>query len=324
MRPPVALVCLALAACASSPSTESSTSPTIRSSTATSSTATTSTTVSGATVVNTWSPSTLDPAALPLGDALVSTSAAAVGGLFVCDSGNPNGGGAFAVGPWIDEAAGTWDMSQKVAVQGDVPWPDATFSERVTGDGRALSSNGLPVHDHTGTFPISASDPAAAYDRNPNSIAMKASAITLPTAPKVAATPTCLPKGPIGMLRNGVAMFAPVDALNRDAVAHETQDGCGGHPERSGTYHYHDVPTCIRDVAVGPSTVVGFAYDGFPIVVERDAEGALPTDADLDECHGRASAIVLDGTVVTTYHYSATLEFPDVMGCYRGTPARAT
>ena len=109
----------------------------------------------------------------------------------------------------------------------------------------------------------------------------------------------------------------------RDAVAYEIQDECDGHPEANGRYHYHSIPTCILDAATSSSTVVGFAYDGFPIVVERDASGALPSNADLDECHGRTSEIDLDGERVTTYHYSATLEFPYFMGCFAGTPVSA-
>ena len=99
-------------------------------------------------------------------------------------------------------------------------------------------------------------------------------------------------------MRNGVVAFAPLDELNRDAVAYETQDECDGHPQQSGVYHYHDVPSCIVDASEGASTVVGFAYDGYPIVVERNAAGELPTNADLDECHGRTSPIMLDGDVV--------------------------
>ena len=67
--------------------------------------------------------------------------------------------------------------------------------------------------------------------------------------------------------------------------------------------------------------MVGWAYDGYPIVVERDAAGNLPTDADLDECHGRTGPVLVDGQVVTTYHYSATLEFPYTLGCFHGTSA---
>ena len=269
-------------------------------------------------IVNVWVGPAVDLTKLPLGTAHVSTEGAAVGDLFSCDAGNANGGGAFAVGPWIDEAAGTWDATQKVRVQGDVSWPMAQYAETVDGGSRMITSNGLPVGSVTGTFPIAADDPAYSYDRNPNTIAESDLAVTLPVNPTVNDTPTCVGKGTIGVLRNGVALFAPVDERNRDAVAYETQDQCDGHPQQSSTYHYHDIPSCILDAATGSSTVVGFAYDGFPIVVERDAAGELPTDADLDECHGRTSPIELDGAVVTVYHYSATSEFPYFVGCFRG------
>jgi hypothetical protein len=272
-------------------------------------------------IVNVWEGPAADLTALPIGTEHVSTTGAAVGDLFSCDAGNPNGGGAFAVGPWIDEAAGTWDRTEKVSVQGEVSWPMAVYDETVDGTERTITSNGLPVDMITGTFPVAADDPAYSYDRNPNIIAETALSISLPVAPTVADTATCLSKGVIGILRNGVAVFAPVDERNRDAVAYETQDECDGHPQQSSTYHYHDVPSCVLDASTGPSTVVGFAYDGFPIVVERDAAGDLPTNADLDECHGRTSPILLDGEVVETYHYSATYEFPYFMGCFRGATA---
>ena len=67
---------------------------------------------------------------------------------------------------------------------------------------------------------------------------------------------------------------------------------------------------------------MGWAYDGYPIVVERDAAGNLPNNGDLDECHGRTSPILDEGKVVTTYHYDATLEFPYTVGCFRGTPTQ--
>ena len=274
----------------------------------------------GVGIVNEWIGPAVDLTALPLGTDLVSTAGAAVGGLYVCDAGNPNGGGAFAVGPWIDEAAGTWDATSKISVQGEVAWPMASYAETVEGSVRSISSNGLPVGMVSGTFPIAANDPAFAYDRNPNSIAESDISVSLPVAPEVSQSATCLPKGTIGVAKNGVALFAPIDALNRDAVAYETQDVCDGHPERSSTYHYHNVPSCLQDATSGASTVVGYALDGFPVVVERNAAGELPTNADLDECHGRVSAIQLDGAVVEMYHYSVTAEFPYFIGCYRGTP----
>lgn len=271
-------------------------------------------------IVNTWVGPPADTSKLPIGTSYVSLTGPAIGGLYACDGANPAGGGAHAAGPWLDEAAGTWDVSKKVSVQGEVSWPMASYSEEIVDGVRQIISNGLPVGEVTGTFPIAADDPAFAFDRNPNRIATNDVTISLPLNPQRAETPTCLGKGRVGILKNGVSLFASLDELNRDAVAYETQDKCDGHPQQTSEYHYHDVPSCIRDAAQGPSTVVGFAYDGFPIVVERDANGDLPTNADLDECHGRTSMIELDGERIETYHYSATREFPYFIGCFAGTP----
>ena len=305
------------AGCGLSPSTPTSSAPTTDgASSTTSSTSTTS--GSGDTITNTWVGPPADLTKLPIGTSHVSTTRTAVGGVFACDSGNPNGGGAGRPGPWINEATGTWNANEKVSVQGSVAWPMARYSEAVEGIVRKISSNGLPVDEVTGNFPIAASDPAYAYDGNPNSIAATTVSKSLPVAPAAAAAPGCLGKGPIGVLKNGVVLFAPLDERNRDAVVYETQDDCDGHPQQQSQYHYHDVPSCVVAAATGTSTVVGFAYDGYPIVVERNAAGELPTNADLDVCHGRTSPVLLDGNVVTTYHYSATHEFPYSLGCYHG------
>ena len=280
----------------------------------------TSATGSSTGITNTWVGPPTDTTKLPIGTSNVSLSAPAVGGLFACDAGNPRGGGAAVAGPWIDEAAGTWNLSKKIAVQGNVSWPMASYNESADGAIRTITSNGLPVGAVTGTFPIAANDPAYAYDRNPNRIAANDVTVKLPVWPTAAATPTCLGKGRIGVLKNGVSLFASLDERNRDAVAYETQDSCDGHPQQTSVYHYHDIPSCVRDAAKGASTVVGWAYDGYPIVVERDAAGNLPTNADLDQCHGRTSAIELDGKVVEMYHYSATAEFPYFIGCFTGAP----
>ncbi len=215
-------------------------------------------------------------------------------------------------------AAGTWDSTNKLAVKGEMSWPTAKYSEVVTAGKRVITSNNLPVETKTGTFPIAATDPWYAYDRNPGQITETASTITLPETGTIASKASCMSEGVVGVLRNGVKVFNSLDAKGLDAVAHESQDLCQGHPAKT-TYHYHNVPSCLRNAATGPSSVVGWISDGFPIVVERDASGALPTNADLDECHGRVSPILLDGKVVTVYHYSATLEFPYFVGCYKGT-----
>ncbi len=60
--------------------------------------------------------------------------------------------------------------------------------------------------------------------------------------------------------------------------------------------------------------------DGFPILGPYDEDGREITNAELDECHGRTGPVLIDGRVVTTYHYRFTLEFPYTIGCFRGTP----
>ena len=270
--------------------------------------------------VNTWIGPPADTTKLPIGTQYVSSQKVERNGLYICESGPSRGGRALPAGPWANEAAGTWDLSKKLAVNGSVSWPMATYEETISGNTRVIKSNGLPVGQVTGVFPIAANDPAYAYDRNPNRIAANTISVSLPVNPVIADKPSCVGKGSIGILKNGVSLFAPIDELNRDAVVYETQDKCNGHPQQTSLYHYHDIPSCIRDASVGSSTVVGFAADGFPIVVERDADGNLPTNKDLDECHGRVSLITLDGKPVEMYHYSATYEFPYFIGCFKGTP----
>ncbi len=273
---------------------------------------------SSGTIVNGWSGAKIDPTKLPIGDDFVTTSGAAKGKLYACRAGNPNAPGASADGPWLNVAAGTWDSTTKLTVKGEVSWPTAKYTETVSGANRVLTSNNLPVNIKSGTFPIAADDPSYAYDKNPGKITATDTVFTLVETGTVASKPTCMNEGAVGMLRNGVRIYNALDGRGDDAVAHESQDLCQGHPAMT-TYHYHNIPSCLRDAATGPSTVVGWMADGFPMVVERDATGALPTNADLDECHGRTSPILLDGNVVTLYHYSATLEFPYSIGCYKGT-----
>jgi len=259
----------------------------------------------------------VNPAALPLGDGHVAAQPAR-GAVDACPlpslPGGGGPGGAAASVPWIHGT--TWDATAKPSVQGSVRWPDASVTVTVSGASRIVRTNGLPVGAPTGVFPIAASDPASRYDRNPNAIRAVPTTFTLPASPRVAATASCLPFGPIGVTTNGVELFDALDALKRDAAAHEVQDACGGHPGPNGAYHYHTVSPCIR--TSGASTLVGYALDGFGIYVERDAHGRLLTDDDLDACHGRTSTVLWNGKPTRIYHYDATAEYPYTLGCFRG------
>ena len=269
-------------------------------------------------IVNVWkNPGSVVATALPLGDGNTSTTTSAAGSVFACRAGDAAVGGSQVTGPWI--TGKTWNSTTKLAVQGSKSWPEATFSTSVSGSARKFTTKNLPVGGLTGTFPIAKTDPAYTYDGNPNTIgSTNAKTISITTTPTVAATPNCLTNGAIGIMLNGVVFFNALDGPGRDAAANEVQDLCQGHPESHGQYHYHDVSTCVSSKVTSNSDIIGWAYDGYPLVVERDAAGNLPNNADLDVCHGRTSPIMVDGKLVTQYHYSATLEYPYTLGCYRG------
>jgi YHYH protein len=253
--------------------------------------------------------------AIPLGDGKISAGPQA-GYVYSCQS-RFHGGGARYAGPWI--AGNTWDLEKKMSVEGKIYWPNADFQAVLGGTDRAIAGNGLPVASPTGIFPIRRNDPAYAIDPNPNSIQTQRVRYALPAAPTPAAQPSCVPMGPIGIALNGVAIFNALDDGGRDAVAHEVQDLCDGHPQPTGQYHYHGPSPCMPQ-ASARDALVGYALDGFGITSMFDAEGHIYTNADLDACHGLTSPIIWDGKTVSMYHYVLTQEFPYTVGCFRGTP----
>lgn len=225
--------------------------------------------------------------------------------------------------PWIDVSNATWNLESKISVEGAVSWPNAANGFAIQGENRMLATNDLPVDATTGNFPISLSDPAYQYDKNPNSVQDQLFTWAVPAMPAAAPEPWCTGLGPIGVAVNGVLIFNALDDAGRDAGAHEVQDSCNGHPQMSGVYHYHDLSPCLETSAAsgaGSSTLVGYALDGYGIYVERDAAGNLPTDADLDACHGRTSTVMWDGTPLAIYYYDVTIQYPYFIGCFHGTP----
>jgi YHYH protein len=258
----------------------------------------------------------LDPRALPLGDGKVS-SGPRRGYVYSCVS-QFRGGGAQHAGDWI--RGSVWDSTGKIHVQGEVRWPAATFVTTIERGERRVSGNGLPLAETTGIFPVRRNDPAYRIDRNPNSIESQQMSLSLPVDPTPAEASRCVPMGMIGVALNGVAIFNALDAAGRDAVAHEVQDRCSGHPQRKGIYHYHGPSSCIPG-ATARNVLIGYALDGFGIYSMYDDNGKEVTDSDLDECHGRVSRITWDGRDVKMYHYVLTREYPYTVGCFRGKPA---
>ena len=258
----------------------------------------------------------LDPTKLPLGDGKVSSNPKKEY-VYSCTQ-DFRGGGAAHVGDWIH--GDTWDMTAKTHVEGNIKWPNAQFTITTNGSNRTITGNGLPIDTTTGIFPISSTDPAYQIDRNPNSIKQQDVSINLPLNPSFATSPSCVPMGMIGVATNGVAIYNALDDAGRDAVAHEVQDLCDGHPQSQGEYHYHGPSDCLPNEKEN-NTLIGYALDGYGIYSMYDANGHEITNSDLDACHGTTSEIEWNGKKVNMYHYVLTREYPYTIGCFKGTVA---
>jgi hypothetical protein len=248
---------------------------------------------------------------LPLGDGRVADHPV-VGGVYAWRSAF-RAGRARHAGPWVH--GDTWTPTEKPHVAGEVIWPDAAFTLAQHDGDLVVESNGLPVKEPTGIFPIAPSDTAYRWDTNPNHVGVQHLSFDIPAAPVAADQPGCLPMGMIGFTVSGVALYNALDDAGRDAAAHEIQDRCDGHPQANAQYHYHSASPCIPGVA--SDRVVGWALDGFPILGLKDQSGRDLTDADLDACHGRHETVTVDGRAYT-YAYHLTREYPYTLGCFTG------
>jgi hypothetical protein len=261
--------------------------------------------------------SSLNLNALPLGTDKISTSPQQ-GYLWVCQ--DPNGTQYVKTPPWVNTSAGTWSMTTKEAVEGDVRW-HKKFKASRQGSEEVLVGNGLPAR--SGHFPESPGDPAWAYNPDETSITAHTIDVRLPYEPGKASSAQCV-SPVVGIAVNGIPILDAFDADGNDAAAVETQDTCHGHPNAVAGYHYHSLSPCILSKkALTHTTQVGWALDGYGIYVEYNARGQLLTDADLDGCHGRTSVVPWHGKEVDIYHYDMTMEFPYTVGCFVGTPVPA-
>ncbi|MFV2003578.1 MAG: YHYH protein [Gammaproteobacteria bacterium] len=110
-------------------------------------------------------------------------------------------------------------------------------------------------------------------------------------------------------------------------------DGCGGHHDPSGYYHWHFVPEsadavlatfsiagvdCASKITQASSALTGYAKDGYPIYAHLDDGNVAPTG--LDSCNGHTGATVeFPGGV---YHYHATDNTaPNLPSCLKGASA---
>jgi len=253
---------------------------------------------------------------LPVGDEQWTLTDPAAGTVYLCRDNfvADEQAGAQNRGPWFVNDNAEYDLNLKFAIQGTVDWAPE-LSVTIDGAERVVATNDLPDHP-TGVFPVGHDDPAKVYDANPNTISGQDLEYRLTASPSYG-EPQCM-GGEAGVMLTGVSLFNGFDAGGRDAGAWEVQDSCDGHPQNHGQYHYHTLTSCIEQIGV--DTVIGWALDGFPITGPTVSSGNLLTTADLDECHGLVSDVVVDDVTVTTYHYVMTQDFPYSVSCFRATP----
>ncbi len=216
--------------------------------------------------------------------------------------------------------AGYKDFSGDLVEQ-DVEKPYAVVIT-VTDDHIVMRSRNLPNHP-TATFP----DKWRMLDGNPSYIQEKANTWYLPKYPKLATDPIAmdahnsnggLPMGPIGVATNGVIFFNPFDHIfETDAVWR--LDRCCGHPSPQSAYHYHKYPVCVKtpwsDEGHMHSSVIGFAFDGFPVYGPYEADGLLAKD---DKDHP-LNEFNLHTDEERGPHYHVTPgKFPHIIGGYWG------
>ncbi|NND43384.1 MAG: YHYH protein [Silicimonas sp.] len=234
---------------------------------------------------------------------------------------------------------------------------DATVTVTTDGTSCTFASNAVPNHDFnaTGDFvtPLAeqdqvysvTADPVVADEPTPLSLIMD-TAVFLNGVKLDLVAAGCFGVG------NGFIGCNDMDMLYRyDPMGPDSRFGAdehNAHTQPDGTYHYHGNPMALFEQTdpSGPSPVIGFAADGFPIFGSFIDDGGTirpatssyrlrsgtrpggpggPYDGtfvddweyveelgDLDACNGMEQ----DGV----YGYVVTETFPHVLGCFTGTP----
>ncbi|WP_370211712.1 YHYH protein [Roseovarius sp.] len=203
-----------------------------------------------------------------------------------------------------------------------------------------FQSDGMPSHGFAEKYLIPnnpsqqpfSDKPAEAFTPVSSSEYFKPSPVdtTITTRPTYTEEVTDTSLGRIGVAISGAQIFNDYENFERSVVAQDDQvvhdhvaflDACNGHTLADGTnYHYHGVPVCITDdleTEGSHSVMIGVIEDGFPVYGNQDAEGAIVTNADLDECSGHFGATPEFPEGI--YHYHLTKdEAPYMIDCYHG------
>jgi hypothetical protein len=220
--------------------------------------------------------------------------------------------------------AGEMDLYGNVVAR-DRPLAD-NVTVRFDATSMIIHTHGIPNHP-TGKFP----NDNDGDDGNPNYIQEQNNTYYIPLNPlpnprhfstTLDNSNHALPMGPIGVAVNGVVFFNPFDAGNQDAT--NLMDLCCGHPAPDGQYHYHKYPICINspwaDNGEGPSPVIGWAFDGYPIYGPYESANVMAKDV---TGANALNAFNIHYDSDRGWHYNVTPgKFPYIIGGYWGTEDR--
>lgn len=148
---------------------------------------------------------------------------------------------------------------------------------------RVILSNAIPNHD--------------VIIQNPNAPCEYNWVVELPLHPKVsvASKKAEIPiRGPIAMAVNGVPAYNAQegDSLNSveppagDTSVVQDAQFWYGHANRQNAWHFHNPHMGYKEDAINENTLLGYAFDGFPIYGPLIDDGDDP-DTILDVCNGR-------------------------------------
>lgn len=156
--------------------------------------------------------------------------------------------------------------------------------------------------------------------------------VKIPTRPVKIAETSATPFGAMGVSISGSPIYNPYEgdgvtvAMNANFTMTNSEgkqipfmDDCHGHPapHPREQYHYHGLPPCVvvqLRQENGPSRIIGFAFDGFPIYGDRDINGNPIDPQTLDQCNGITSPTPEFPQGI--YHY-VLLDVPTVQSTVR-------
>lgn len=210
------------------------------------------------------------------------------------------------------------------------PWNPAvkiTYSKGVA----YLETNNIPNHPRDPYYAVPTGPPLNTGVVTPDPTQPQGPwRFTLPTSPQFTAKVTTAPGGSIGVMTSGSVLYNPFTAdqttsamadnfsvTNAAGITAWFIDQCAGHPDPTNAYHYHGEPDCFVS-QTGPSRIIGFALDGFPIYGPNDIKGNPVPVGSLDQCNGINSATPEFPTGIYHYVLPGTLDSTSSIRCFHG------